>query len=53
MKMDEELLMIAKKDLQASRVLFDNRLYPQAIFFFQQSVEKANKSLAQDILKMA
>lgn len=46
MKIDEELLMIAKKDLQASRVLFDNRLYPQAIFFFQQSVEKANKAFA-------
>ena len=41
-----ELLNIAKSDLKASRVLYENQLYPQAIFYFQQSVEKANKSLA-------
>ena len=41
-----ELLNIAESDLEASRVLYENKLYPQAIFYFQQSVEKANKSLA-------
>lgn len=46
MKMKAELLDIAKSDLKASRVLYENRLYPQAVFYFQQSVEKANKSLA-------
>jgi len=44
--MSTELLNIAKSDLEASRVLYENQLYPQAIFYFQQSVEKANKSLA-------
>ena len=44
--MSKELLNIAKLDLEASRVLYENQLYPQAIFYFQQSVEKANKSLA-------
>jgi len=44
--MSTELLNIAESDLEASRVLYENQLYPQAIFYFQQSVEKANKSLA-------
>ncbi len=35
---------IAKKDLQASRVLYLNRLYPQAVFELQQSVEKSVKA---------
>lgn len=46
MKMDTELLKIAKMDLHASRVLYENRLYPQSIFYFQQSVEKACKAFA-------
>ncbi len=36
---------IAKKDLQASRVLYLNRLYPQAVFELQQSVEKSVKAV--------
>lgn len=44
--MSTERLNIAKSDLEASRVLYENQLYPQAIFYFQQNVEKANKSLA-------
>ncbi len=44
--MSVDLLDIAVMDLQASRVLYENGLYPQAIFYFQQSVEKANKTLA-------
>lgn len=46
MRMDAELLKIAKMDLRASRVLYENRLYPQSIFYFQQSVEKACKAYA-------
>lgn len=44
MKMYVELLKIAQSDLRASTILYDNELYPQAIFYFQQSVEKASKS---------
>jgi HEPN domain-containing protein len=39
------LLEIAKKDLEATKILFDNKLYAQAIFYFQQCIEKAIKSL--------
>lgn len=44
MKMYMRLLKIAQSDLQASTLLYDKELYPQAIFYFQQSVEKASKS---------
>ena len=37
-------LEIAKSDLSASKCLFNNDFYPQSLFFFQQSVEKAVKS---------
>ncbi|MCX9025681.1 MAG: HEPN domain-containing protein [Candidatus Methanoperedens sp.] len=46
MKMSVELLDIAELDLQAAKVLHENELYPQSIFYFQQSVEKANKAFA-------
>ncbi|NJD77928.1 MAG: HEPN domain-containing protein [Candidatus Methanoperedens sp.] len=46
MNMNTDLLDIAKMDLHASEVLYENELYPQAIFYFQQSVEKANKAFA-------
>lgn len=46
MNMSGELLKIAGMDLQASRLLYDDELYPQSVFYFQQSVEKANKSFA-------
>ncbi|WXG43848.1 MAG: HEPN domain-containing protein [Promethearchaeati archaeon SRVP18_Atabeyarchaeia-1] len=36
---------IAKKDLQAARCLLKEKLYAQAVFYLQQSVEKAVKSL--------
>ncbi len=36
---------IARKDLQASKVLYVNRLYPQAMFELQQSVEKSVKAV--------
>ncbi len=36
---------VAKNDLKASRVLYLNRLYPQAVFELEQSVEKAVKAV--------
>jgi HEPN domain-containing protein len=39
------LLKIAHKDLEASRILFREKLYSQAVFFLQQSVEKAAKAM--------
>jgi HEPN domain-containing protein len=36
---------IAKKDLRASGILYQNKLYPQATFELQQSVEKAVKAV--------
>jgi len=44
MKIAKNLLEIAKKDLKASKCLYDNGLYPQAVFYLQQSVEKATKT---------
>ncbi|MFW5852500.1 MAG: HEPN domain-containing protein [Nanoarchaeota archaeon] len=39
-------LRTAIKDLKAAKTLYRYSLYPQAVFYFAQSVEKANKSLA-------
>jgi HEPN domain-containing protein len=36
---------MAKKDLEASKVLLSRKCYPQAVFFFEQAVEKGVKSL--------
>jgi hypothetical protein len=36
---------MAKSDLEASRTLLFNKHYPQAIFYFEQAVEKGIKSL--------
>jgi len=44
MKMAENLLEIAREDLEAARCLYERELFPQAIFYLQQSVEKAAKS---------
>ena len=38
------LLRIAELDLKASKILFDNGLYPQAVFYAQQCSEKAYKA---------
>ncbi|NMG83553.1 MAG: HEPN domain-containing protein [Methanosarcinales archaeon] len=46
MNLAEEYLKIAKKDLKATKILYENKLYAQALFYFEQSVEKANKVLA-------
>ena len=45
MNMRDELIKIAKQDLYTSKILHKHRLYSQAIFYFQQSVEKQSKSL--------
>jgi 3-methyladenine DNA glycosylase AlkD len=46
MKISESLFGIARKDLKAAKCLFESGYYPQAVFYLQQSVEKANKSWA-------
>ncbi|HEC79105.1 MAG TPA: HEPN domain-containing protein [candidate division WOR-3 bacterium] len=58
MKNTEIFLEIAKTDLKAAKCLYEARLYPQAIFFLQQSVEKMMKAFGSidsdfslDILK--
>lgn len=37
-------LEIAKKDLKAANCLYKHKLYPQAVFYLQQSIEKTYKS---------
>jgi len=39
------LVDIAAKDFEASKVLFRSGFYPQALFMFQQSLEKAIKAI--------
>jgi len=39
-----DTLEIARQDLEAARLLYDAQLYPQAVYFLQQSVEKGWKS---------
>ena len=46
MNLAEEYLKIATKDLEATKILYQNKLYAQALFYFEQSVEKANKGFA-------
>lgn len=36
-------LEVSQEDLKASKLLFDNKLYPQSIFYYQQAVEKLIK----------
>jgi HEPN domain-containing protein len=48
MSFAETLFEIARTDLNAAKCLFDQEHYPQAVFYLQQSVEKATKSLAID-----
>lgn len=46
MELIKEFLKIANKDLKSSKILYESLLYPQAMFYFSQSVEKANKAFA-------
>lgn len=45
MNVSKVLFETSKKDLMASRILYKNKIYPQALFCFQQSIEKLAKSL--------
>lgn len=45
MNTNQVFLDIAKQDLESARNLFEKRLYSQAIFYLEQAVEKATKSL--------
>lgn len=38
-------LEIAKRDLEATKFLFNRKLYPHSVFYLQQAIEKATKSL--------
>jgi hypothetical protein len=40
-----QLLNIAERDLKASKCLCLDKLYPQALFYYQQSIEKAFKTI--------
>jgi len=40
-----QLLNIAERDLKASKCLYSDKFYPQALFYYQQSVEKAFKTI--------
>jgi len=53
MNFAKSLFEIARKDLEAAKCLFERELYPQAVFYLQQSIEKATKSwgLANNIIK--
>ena len=46
MKPSKIYFEIAKKDLEAAKCLYEKGLYPQTVFYLQQSVEKAAKSFA-------
>lgn len=46
MQLDNILLEMAKRDLEAAKILYSSGLYPQSIFYLQQSVEKMTKSFA-------
>ncbi len=39
-----ELLRFSEEDLSASKILLDNKKYPNAVFLLQQSVEKSTKA---------
>ena len=40
-----ELTRVAMRDFEASKLLFKRKLYPQAIFMLQQSLEKSMKAI--------
>ncbi|MGB7956035.1 MAG: hypothetical protein WCF23_18840 [Candidatus Nitrosopolaris sp.] len=44
-KMHNALYEFAKTDFRAANVLAQNELYPQAIYFYAQTFEKATKSV--------
>lgn len=45
MSFELDLIEIALRDIKASEILYENKLYAQSYFYFQQASEKANKAL--------
>lgn len=47
-----ELVIISKSDLRASKILHGKKLYPQSVFYLEQSVEKLMKAygLVNDLI---
>ncbi len=41
----ENFIKMALEDLESSKILYENGKYPQAIFLFQQSIEKTTKGI--------
>lgn len=39
-----DLLFIAKQDLEASKILYEKKLYPQSVYYLQQCIEKITKA---------
>jgi HEPN domain-containing protein len=46
LKFLKSLLRISKADLKASKLLYENGFFIQSCFYYQQSIEKANKAFA-------
>jgi HEPN domain-containing protein len=42
---------IAKMDLKSANILAKNEMYPQSIYFYEQSFEKALKSVVSEYLR--
>src|SRR3989344_6178985 len=42
--MSNKLLKTSENDLKASKLLYKEEIYPQAVSHFQQSIEKSNKA---------
>jgi len=36
---------MAKKDLEAARLLYSKKVYAQAVFYLEQAIEKGTKAL--------
>jgi HEPN domain-containing protein len=45
MKLISDLIKLSESDLKSSRILYYSGQYPQSVFLFQQSTEKANKAI--------
>ncbi len=44
---------VAEIDLEASKVLLENKLYPQALFMLQQAIEKAAKAVMYAMTRLS
>lgn len=46
-KENENYIKMALEDLESSKILYENKKYPQSIFLLQQSVEKTTKGITE------